>query len=95
MTDEHCNFGMSFNSRAAGTITAITWVYMANNVKETMVKRKMWRPRRLTSVEEMSTPFQLKQQLYQDSIEEGLVRSFKDLGNSTWSPIKRGLTCKV
>jgi hypothetical protein len=52
---------------------------MANHVEETMDKRTPWK---FTSMEEMPNPFQLKQQLYRDKMEEGLVRSFKDLGNS-------------
>ncbi len=63
---------------------------MANHVEETMV-RTTWQPQKFTSVE-MSTPFQLKHQLYQDNImEEGPVRSLKDLGNSTWAPIATGV----
>jgi hypothetical protein len=47
-----------------------------------MVKRTTWRPRKFTSREEISTAFQLKQQQYWDNMEERLVGSFKDLGNS-------------
>ncbi len=53
-------------------------------------KRTTWRPRKFTSVEEMSNPFQVKQQMYRDKMEEGHGGSFKDLGNGTRAPITRG-----
>jgi hypothetical protein len=68
---------------------------MANHVEETTDKRITWRPRKFTSVEKMSCPFQLKQQMYQDKMEEGHGWSFKDQGIARGPPLQGGLTCKV
>jgi hypothetical protein len=58
-TDEHLNFGTSFNSRDEHCKDLGLY---ANHVEEKMGRRKTWRPWKFISVEEMSTPFQLKQQ---------------------------------
>ncbi len=71
--DEHVTSG---RAATAATIIEITWFCMANHVEEKMVKRATWQPRKFTSMEEMSNPFQLQQQRQQDNMEEGLERLF-------------------
>ncbi len=89
--DWHRNLGTSFNSRDD---YYNNMGYMANHMEETMV-RTTWRPWKFTSVEEMSTPYQLKQQLYLDNMEEGHVRSFRTSGIACGPPLRGGLTCRV
>jgi hypothetical protein len=74
----------------AGTISIVTWVFMANHVEKTTDKRTTWRPWKFTSVERMSRLCQPKQQMYRDKTEGGRGWSFKDHGNSTRAPIARG-----
>ncbi len=47
MTDEHQNFRISSTS---GIAIAISWVFMAIHMEETMHKRTTWRPRKFTSI---------------------------------------------
>jgi hypothetical protein len=80
----------SGRASTAGTIITTTRVYMANHMEETMV-RTTWRPWKFTSVKEMSTPYQLKQQLYWDNVEEGPVRSFRTSGIACGPPSRGGV----
>jgi hypothetical protein len=54
MMDEHRDFGTIFNRKDDYSINVVFMVY---HMEEATDKRTTWRPRKFTSMEEMSNPF--------------------------------------
>jgi hypothetical protein len=90
MTDEHLSYGTSLNSRDDYNINMGLY---GESCGVNDGQRTTWRPRKLTSVEKMYCPCQLK--MNRDKMEEGHGCPLRTTGIARGPPSRGGVTCKV